>query len=123
MHQERFSTEETAVRKTTRLLASIVLGLLLAATAAVAIPPEDVIELESYATPGGNVRIALKHEQPNVILVPGPKPDDPVTSIGPVDSDGRKAIGGALASPRGGSVLSPKQKADRDIRKLIRSLG
>jgi hypothetical protein len=31
-------------------------------------------------------------------------------------------IGSALVAPRGGTVSSPKQRADREIRKLIRSL-
>jgi len=42
--------------------------------------------------------------------------------IGGSDLTGARA-GGAIVGPRGGSVYTPKQRADREIRRLIRDLG
>jgi hypothetical protein len=38
------------------------------------------------------------------------------------DSDLSTAMGSVLVAPRGGAMCSPRQIADREIRKLIRRL-
>lgn len=82
----------------------------------------------------GERRFARKFEAGDKAPVPLPTPVDPVSLLGtssqpgPVGigeiSTGAERAGGALISPRGGgSISTPRQRADREIRKLIRKLG
>lgn len=58
-----------------------------------------------------------------VYAEPGPTALEPPRAETSLDHGELGGIGGsALVSPRGGAVFSPKQRADRQIRQLIRRL-
>lgn len=82
----------------------------------------------------GVLKLALKHEvaeqkdddpMPAPILAP-PKLTATAAKAGPVGSATRSetpSFGGAIVTPRGGAMSTPKQLADRQINRLIRRLN
>jgi hypothetical protein len=96
------------------------------------IEPEQTAVLERAANPLGVIKFAQKPPTREASPVPLPVPVDPestgilATSLkGPVAApDGGLGAfyGSALVRPRGGTFSSPRQQADREIRRLISRL-
>lgn len=94
--------------------------------------PEETGLLERAGSPVGIVKFAQKN--PVRITGPGPLPVpvEPESAgtfsasvKGPVALQGSAlgaSYGSALVRPRGGAFSSPRQQADREIRRLIRRL-
>ena len=95
--------------------------------AAAASPAEAQLAtpLDEQATRlGGAKEIALAYRTDGPAPVKMPRPDDPLE--GPAAFAGDAATlgrGAAIPNSGGGSFVSPKQQADKNIRQLIRKLG
>jgi hypothetical protein len=63
--------------------------------------------------------------QSNEVSLPMPIEPPLPESLGGATQLGRsfESSGFSMLSPRGGAMLSPKQRADRDVQKLIKRLG
>jgi len=81
--------------------------------------------------PMGIVKFARKFEVVDGLRPPMPVPVEPALALdrdalaGPVamtDGELSSGLGSALVAPRGAATCSPRQIADREIRKLIRRL-
>lgn len=122
------------MRKSVRLLAFLAAGLLLAGGVATAehegtSPVQIFVKAADH--PSGVVKFARKFEVVDGTAPPMPVPIEPTSMLqrdalsGPVsmsDGDLSTAMGSVLLAPRGGALSSPRQIADREIRKLIRRL-
>ena len=112
--------------KTFLRLACVLLGLVIASSA-FALESDDVIS--SAAPEGRYVKFNIAYRYNGIPPVPLPEPGEgiiranstpgPVTSIASTDNVAR---GGAIVGPSGGSFLTPRRMADREIQKLIRRL-
>ena len=88
--------------------------------------PDNRTEIEDITDPtGGVVKLNLNYSGPKA-PVPLPMPiDPPVRPSSAYEQDsGSTSLGGSsIVAPRGGAMSTPKQQADREIRRLIRRLG
>lgn len=116
------------------VLTLLVVGLFLACgSAAAAQEGSNPIQacFKSADGPMGIVKFARKFEVADGQRPPMPVPVDPALTLsrdalsGPVamtDGNLSSGLGSALVAPRGAAASSPRQIADREIRKLIRRL-
>ena len=93
---------------------------------------EQTTILERAINPGGIIKFAKKLPTRPDTPTDLPPPSDPPGAGQPLAGpkgfamSASGAVGGfgsALVTPRGAPMASPKQQADREIRKLIRSLN
>jgi hypothetical protein len=122
------------MRKSVWLLALLAVGLLAAGgTARAAHEGESPIQLFVKAADPktGLVKLARRFDVVDGMVTPMPVPVEPESMrfdaalSGPAamaGGDTSTAVGNVLLAPRGGAMASPRELADREIRKLIRRL-
>ena len=123
-------------RLTMTIVATVV--LLIGATGALAENTDRVVTpIMPGQAPGQMYSRADLHPQPEVrptnmpspVTTPAPVATSslargPVSNIvGPAVFSDSSVAGGSLMTPRGGAMSSPKMKADREIRRVIKRLG
>jgi hypothetical protein len=131
---ERGPPEVNALRKPSSIVVTLCAALLLVCTGAWA----EIVDNPPRTVEGqGELSRGVEHwrlthdrtvdwQTPVPLPVPGKEPM-PVTSgtPGPVAADNFSARGTAgmsMITPRGGAISSPRQQAEREIRRLIRHL-
>jgi hypothetical protein len=113
-----------------KILVVVAVVLLLGATGAMAQSNRDEVARVSVPKAGPGEMYSRSSLIPHPETTSMPTPVDPqtgpVADVSRTDStltmDGMSAAGGAMLTPRGGAMFTPKQRADREIRLLIRRL-
>ena len=92
----------------------------------------EPLQADPSGMPGGSAKFNKKALYRNTGPGPLPSPVEPQSAAsrpislkGPVtmaDPSTGSSFGSALVAPRGGAMSSPRQRADREIRRLIRRL-
>jgi len=109
-------------------LVGVILALLvlMPAVALAEEEPDNRTEIGDVTDPtGGVVKLNLNYSHA-ISPVPLPMPIEPPVRASSTyeQSSGNTSLGGSsIVAPRGGAMSTPKQQADREIRRLIRRLG